>query len=484
MEKERIQLEKNSRTIQQRNAGSANIMDNRPDGSRNYLSGHPLQRVEDDEEEDVLQGKLSAPVQRVESEEDDDEVLQGKMAEPVPKNETGLPDNLKAGVESLSGYSLDDVRVHYNSSKPATVQALAYTQGTDIHVAQQMAGRVSPTTNINGMPVNDNAALEHEADVMGEKAVSQRKKSGETVRTKACEPVVSQLGGGGEYYNGSYLKAKFPTNTIEIDEAIERVIDDTWDDICYLYMINGPGFNTGMIKALLEEKYTDVPVADEMSIHIRRVKEKHMKESFKRILMLQNIYDFTAGRYEDNDLNYDWGINYGLLRSLMDVRVPDGESMEMNLIEGVVENGPAFLDEVEIVPTTLDAFLYTGLNADLIDEVDKKWIVSHGLRGTDGETDKIFGRVVYHSTRPGVNRAVFWIEEGGIMKVIACGRHGIDNSHYEFHVWISTMIPKYYNRKDPALKEAPATPSAATPSSETTRVETSSSGPRKKGAKK
>ena len=108
---------------------------------------------------------------------------------PRPNN-TGMPDNLKAGIESLSGFSMDDVRVHYNSSKPATVQALAYTQGTDIHVApgqekhlpheawhvaQQMAGRVSPTTNINGMPVNDNAALEHEADVMGEKAVTQRK---------------------------------------------------------------------------------------------------------------------------------------------------------------------------------------------------------------------------------------------------------------------------------------------------------------------
>ena len=105
----------------------------------------------------------------------------------VPRpNNTGMPDNLKSGIESLSGFSMDDVRVHYNSSKPATVQALAYTQGTDIHVApgqekhlpheawhvaQQMAGRVSPTTNINGMPVNDNAALEHEADVMGEKAV-------------------------------------------------------------------------------------------------------------------------------------------------------------------------------------------------------------------------------------------------------------------------------------------------------------------------
>ena len=110
---------------------------------------------------------------------------------PRPNN-TGMPDNLKAGIESLSGFSMDDVRVHYNSSKPATVQALAYTQGTDIHVApgqekhlpheawhvaQQMAGRVSPTTNINGMPVNDNAALEHEADVMGEMAVQCKSKN-------------------------------------------------------------------------------------------------------------------------------------------------------------------------------------------------------------------------------------------------------------------------------------------------------------------
>ena len=101
------------------------------------------------------------------------------------KNRTGLPDNLKAGIENLSGYSMEDVRVHYGSSKPAAVQAYAYTQGTDIyvapgqerhlpheawHVAQQMAGRDAPATEINGMPVNDNAALEHEADVMGEKS--------------------------------------------------------------------------------------------------------------------------------------------------------------------------------------------------------------------------------------------------------------------------------------------------------------------------
>src|SRR5262245_11558582 len=47
----------------------------------------------------------------------------------APGNTTGLPSNLKAGIEHLSGLSLDDVHVRYNSSKPATLQALAYTQG-------------------------------------------------------------------------------------------------------------------------------------------------------------------------------------------------------------------------------------------------------------------------------------------------------------------------------------------------------------------
>ncbi|MBQ7081324.1 MAG: DUF4157 domain-containing protein [Fibrobacter sp.] len=131
-----------------------------------------------------------------------------QRAEAPRPNNTGMPDNLKSGIESLSGFSMDDVRVHYNSSKPATVQALAYTQGTDIHVApgqekhlpheawhvaQQMAGRVSPTTNINGMPVNDNVGLEHEADVMGEKAVQCKKDDGNVVsKVLQCERNIIQ----------------------------------------------------------------------------------------------------------------------------------------------------------------------------------------------------------------------------------------------------------------------------------------------------
>src|SRR5487761_234428 len=75
------------------------------------------------------------------------------------ENATGLPDELKTGIEHLSGLSLDDVRVYYHSPQPARVDALAFTQGTQIHVAsgqeqhlaheawrvvQQEQGRVKP----------------------------------------------------------------------------------------------------------------------------------------------------------------------------------------------------------------------------------------------------------------------------------------------------------------------------------------------------
>lgn len=111
---------------------------------------------------------------------------------PIQKkeNNTGLPDNLKLGIENLSGYSMDDVKVHYNSDKPAQLQAHAYAQGTDIHLAQgqkkhlpheawhvvqQKQGRV-PTMQMKGtMNINDDAELEKEADVMGAKAFQLRR---------------------------------------------------------------------------------------------------------------------------------------------------------------------------------------------------------------------------------------------------------------------------------------------------------------------
>ncbi len=169
------------------------------------------------EEEEAIQGKFKT-VQKAAEEElpaqgkfetvqkaEEEEPLQGKFttlqkkksqAQPFQlkadtPNNTGLPNNLKSGVESLSGFAMDDVKVHYNSDKPKGLQAHAYAQGTDIHigpgqeqhlpheawhVAQQKQGRVQPTMQMKqGVPVNDDAGLENEADVMGAKAVTQGK---------------------------------------------------------------------------------------------------------------------------------------------------------------------------------------------------------------------------------------------------------------------------------------------------------------------
>lgn len=197
-------------------------------------------QLANDEDEEVLQGKFRA-VQRTEAEEE--ELLQGRFAqvsesrEPIQRkvdpttevngipvnddpaleheadvmgaraaqfvpsasgasdavrqekqpNSTGLPDNLKDGIEHLSGMSMDGVKVHYNSDKPSQLHALAYTQGTDIHVGpgqeqhlphetwhvvQQKQEGGKPTMHMKGkVNVKDDTGLEKKADTMGAKAV-------------------------------------------------------------------------------------------------------------------------------------------------------------------------------------------------------------------------------------------------------------------------------------------------------------------------
>jgi hypothetical protein len=153
-----------------------------------------VQRQGPEEEEELMQGKMIETVQRQEIPEEE-EPIQGKFAsgltgtlqgkgEATP-NKTGMPDHLKSGIENVSGMDLSGVRVHYNSSKPEQLNALAYAQGSDIHVApgqeqhlpheawhvvQQAQGRVRPTMQARGVAINDDAGLEKEADLLGARA--------------------------------------------------------------------------------------------------------------------------------------------------------------------------------------------------------------------------------------------------------------------------------------------------------------------------
>ncbi len=80
-----------------------------------------------------------------------------------PSRSADLPAHLKSGIENLTGMSMDYIKVHYNSPHPANLQAHAYAQGSDIHVApgqekhlphegwhvvQQKQGRVKPTRQL------------------------------------------------------------------------------------------------------------------------------------------------------------------------------------------------------------------------------------------------------------------------------------------------------------------------------------------------
>jgi len=117
-----------------------------------------------------------------------------------PANRTGMPDDLKSGIETLSGLSMDAVRVHYDSARPAELSALAYAQGMDVHVGpgqeqhlpheawhvvQQLQSRVRPTTSAHGIGINDDHALEHEADIMGARALQRPETKGASAAPRA-----------------------------------------------------------------------------------------------------------------------------------------------------------------------------------------------------------------------------------------------------------------------------------------------------------
>lgn len=142
---------------------------------------------------------------------------------------TSLPDYLWEKFEKKSGLPMDDVRVHYNSDKPAELGALAYTQGTDVHigpgqeehlehelvhVVQQKQGVVQPTEVFRNLPINDSPALESKADTLEIQQVNEYKYSEPVIQCSGKAPPRSQpkvpelLYHGTDSGNISSIKAK------------------------------------------------------------------------------------------------------------------------------------------------------------------------------------------------------------------------------------------------------------------------------------
>jgi len=110
-------------------------------------------------------------------------------------NGGNLPDDIQMKMENSFGADFSNVNVHENSRSAKGLNAVAYTQGNNIHFApghnpyssqgqevlghelthviQQSEGRVAATTTSpNGLPVNDDKGLESEADHFGKKAAN------------------------------------------------------------------------------------------------------------------------------------------------------------------------------------------------------------------------------------------------------------------------------------------------------------------------
>ncbi|MGV2287302.1 DUF4157 domain-containing protein [Trinickia sp. YCB016] len=180
-------------------------------------------------------------------------------------NSHGLPSRLRAGIEALSGMDMSDVVVHRNSGKPAQLNALAYARGNEIHLApgqdehlpheawhvvQQRQGRVRPSMQLAGVDVNDDVALEREADAMGSHAVlaapSPAPSCAPEASTASSTPIlqsVVQAGkppGGGlmamgslHYSNGPHGRPAMPGSGVV--QRVREVKDTEWERLDFIY---------------------------------------------------------------------------------------------------------------------------------------------------------------------------------------------------------------------------------------------------------
>lgn len=139
-----------------------------------------------------------------------------------------LPPNVEADMEASFGADFSGVRIHQDSQADS-LGALAYTQGSDIHLApgqyaphtqggkellghelahvlQQSEGHVRTTAFAGGVPLNDDPALEREADDLGARAA----------RGERVGRVVAASSSGGDL-------AKLKEDTAEGEEPADSV---------------------------------------------------------------------------------------------------------------------------------------------------------------------------------------------------------------------------------------------------------------------
>lgn len=181
-----------SETVTRPKAGAAKIGGSSMDawfGLQQGLGNRGMQRLIT---QSIQRKAASGPVMQRLAAEEEELQMKRDLSRTVQRKSDGMPEQVQMKMESAFGASFSDVSIH-EGSKASDVGALAYTQGSDIHFApgkyqpntksgqellghelahviQQREGRVQANGEVNGVPLNDNAALEREADQLGAKA--------------------------------------------------------------------------------------------------------------------------------------------------------------------------------------------------------------------------------------------------------------------------------------------------------------------------
>lgn len=149
---------------------------------------------------------------------------------------------VRAHMEHAFGADFSAVRVHEGPQAPA-LGALAYTQGADIHfapgayapdnqagrqllghelahVVQQSEGRVAATTQAKGVGINDDSALEREADDKGARAARGERVGGDT-------PVAVRGGSGGSVQRYAFVAgAQVTKGTAGLTPEMDAMVKD------------------------------------------------------------------------------------------------------------------------------------------------------------------------------------------------------------------------------------------------------------------
>lgn len=201
-------------------------------------------------------------------------------SETQQENKTGLPDDLKAAIESASGLSLDEVRVHYNSDKPAQIGAYAYADYPNIYVAtgqekylaeeawhlvQQMQGRVKATSKTNGVDVNKKKSLEEEAVKHGNQVSKQETDSlPQKLEQKTVQGGVAQLASLNDYIDNK----KPEHDPSQLSDATIQATDEykTWVAQFANYV--------------LLDRYTEAEVLLACRLALREIREKNTSKKF------------------------------------------------------------------------------------------------------------------------------------------------------------------------------------------------------------